>query len=484
MSVRPILRNSIVNLGQIAAAPGGVRGYIERSTGRPVAENPRIVGIAHGGGPANTFNAVAEAFVGKLFKNGCYVFGFEDGCEGLLDNGRGVLLTPENTAGIRNFGDLIIGTARKNPNAAERAYIKTLMQSTGMVAQVFAGGDDTASTTGRCSDDGLNVLSLGKTVDDDLPWITLCYGHLTAIARVSDLLKTYLRDSRAMNSNYFVEVMGRRSGNLAMRSCLKLFQDSQAWEREGVARSFIGEEFTQQGLSQLVSAMQGGNLMAARVLSDLAQAVTIRGKKEGLQWITSNISGVDPADVNVCLEGLRDLMTSIAAERKEEGLKYNVFVGAEGIAERIRSSVTNTDAEGRPLEWTVDLFGQKKTLAPDEHNNPKVGEVKVGRYLAEALHGQIGKRFIFEPLTYQARCVDPVPEDIELSMALGTHAADLVLAGDFGRIVGHRHGRADSTLISELPRDPKTGKITPRCTDLSSEEYYAAKAREWWPQGS
>jgi len=444
-----------------------------RQTGMP-AENgkdPAITLTFNGGGPANVNPAVERGTVVGTENQGGFVFGIEDGCEGLVDGLRGVFLTDLNTIGVQNSGEMIIGTSRKKLSAGERAALRD--QALKYDLQIIGkGGDDTNTTVAELCDAGVSAVGVGKTVDDDLPGAVITFGHRSAIKALADLMVVYRRDAQANSRNLLAEIMGRKNGNLTLRVCAAA----------GATRSFIAEEYSQQGLFQLVTAVERGSDIARRVLTDLTQITTIDGQHRSVEWILQNIADVEAEVVNLDLAAMVGLMHTIAGHRMPE-FPYSTFAMAEGVAERIPATPTKFDGgTGMPVEWEMDILGAQKVLKADAHFTPEVGRVKIGREVAPQLEkGEEGRRTFFERLTYEARCADGTAEDIAVAMRLGFHATRLLAEGRTGRMVVEGPGQiATSVAYSDLERHPVTGKIVPRSADLSSQEYLYIKAFEYF----
>lgn len=444
-----------------------------RQTGMPVEnrEDPEITLTYNGGGPGNVNSAVERGIVVGTENKGGLVFGIEDGCEGLVDGLRGVFLTDLNTVGVQNSGELIIGTSRTKLSARDRATLRDQALKYGLQI-IGKGGDDTNTTVAELCEAGVSAVGVGKTVDDDLPGAVITFGHRTAIKALADLMVVYRRDAQANSRNLLAEIMGRKNGNLTLRVCAAA----------GATRSFIAEEYSQQGLSQLVTAIERNNDIARRVLADLAQITTIDGQRRSAEWIINNIADVDAEAVNLDLAAMVGLMHTIAGHRMPE-FPYSTFAMAEGVAERIPATPTKFDEKTQmPIEWEMDILGAHKVLKADDHFTPEVGRVKIGREVAPQLErGEHGRRTFFERLTYEARCADGTAEDIAVAMRLGYHATMLLAEGRTSRMVVEGPGQiATSVAYSDLERHPVTGKIVPRSADLSSQEYLYIKACEYF----
>ena len=88
----------------------------------------------------------------------------------MLD-GNAVELTPASTAGILPRGGTILGTSRTNPykgGADGTAAVRATLEAEGIDALIPIGGEDTLGVAGRLSADGVPVVGVPKTIDNDL----------------------------------------------------------------------------------------------------------------------------------------------------------------------------------------------------------------------------------------------------------------------------------------------------------------------------
>ncbi len=479
MGVMRALQPELTSMQTMRNSAGGIRSYAAKVPGirlRPGTE-PRILGLLFAGGPANVEGAIVEPMVRIAAENGAVVFGFEDGFKGLLDGGRGVFLNPYFAQGLSRVGGGIIGTDRLNPTSEQRKTIAQMLKEWGIFCLNDGGGDDTQSTSKKLSDDGANIIGLAKTVDDDLPE-TQTYGFITAYSVIGGILNTYDNEAVTTNSTAIAQIMGRKSGSLTLKSS----------QIGGVTRSYIGEEFSQRGLAQLVSACARGEWLAQAILRDIANIVRIGGNIKSADWITGNIGSVPESDIHLDPVALTEQITGIIAQRKEEGRRDNLFTLAEGIAEKLPYKVTQADEQGYPLKAIVPIFGKEKDIEFDEHHNPRLGPLKIGDDINDQVRIATGKqnratglaekgKTIFNSFTYEARCVDvPNPADVLIANAMARQAVTGALAGRFGFMSGFQNGRAIAVDFRDIPFDPTTGKIIPRVVDLSSPAYFDAKS--------
>jgi 6-phosphofructokinase 1 len=176
------------------------------------------VGILTGGGDCPGLNAVIGAVVRKMNRAGKSVLGFLDGWRGLIE-GNYVELSVENTSEIVPLGGTIIGTSRTNPyKKAEESLpkLKKVWQETGLEALVAVGGDDTLGVAHRLhSEEGLNIVGVPKTIDNDISATDFTFGFDTAVNNAVEAIDKVRTTADSHHRVFVVEVMGRHAGWIA-----------------------------------------------------------------------------------------------------------------------------------------------------------------------------------------------------------------------------------------------------------------------------
>src|SRR5438874_7676425 len=128
------------------------------------------VGMLTGGGDCPGLNAVLRAAVRKAEVHyGDELIGFRDGWRGVMENVT-TDLDVERMRGTLPRGGTVLGASRTNPykidNGVERVQ-KTLAEQN-VDALIAIGGEDTLGVASRLFDDGINVVGVPKTIDNDL----------------------------------------------------------------------------------------------------------------------------------------------------------------------------------------------------------------------------------------------------------------------------------------------------------------------------
>ncbi|TML39705.1 MAG: ATP-dependent 6-phosphofructokinase [Actinobacteria bacterium] len=175
------------------------------------------VGVLTGGGDCPGLNAVIRAVVRKGERvYGDEFVGFADGWRGVIED-RTLTLNVERCRGILPRGGTILGTSRTNPykveGGVERAH-RTL-ESERVEALVAIGGEDTLGVANRLSEEGVRVVGVPKTIDNDLSATEVTFGFHTAVQIATDAIDRLHTTAESHDRVIVCEVMGRHAGWIA-----------------------------------------------------------------------------------------------------------------------------------------------------------------------------------------------------------------------------------------------------------------------------
>src|SRR6202142_945897 len=178
------------------------------------------IGVLTGGGDCPGLNAVIRAVVRKG------TFHYEDGFVGFMEGWRGLLedktmeLDLFAVSGILPRGGTILRTSRTNPakyNDGLRRCSENLRRHN-CEALIAIGGDDTLSVAQKLFENGINVVGVPKTIDNDLSGTDFTFGFDTAVNIATEAIDRVHTTAEAHNRVIVVEVMGRDSGWIATYS--------------------------------------------------------------------------------------------------------------------------------------------------------------------------------------------------------------------------------------------------------------------------
>ncbi len=178
------------------------------------------IGLLTGGGDCPGLNAVIRAVVRKGIDHyGDELLGFADGWRGVLEDSCSAL-TIESTRGILPRGGTILGSSRTNPYKDDSGLdrVRTTLQRHGLDGLIAIGGEDTLGVANRLCGDGLNVIGVPKTIDNDLGATDVTFGFDTALHVATEAIDRLHTTAESHNRILIVEVMGRSAGWIALHS--------------------------------------------------------------------------------------------------------------------------------------------------------------------------------------------------------------------------------------------------------------------------
>jgi 6-phosphofructokinase 1 len=178
------------------------------------------IGVLTGGGDCPGLNAVIRAVVRKgVSEYGHDFLGFRDGWRGPL-RGETVPLGIQQVRGILPRGGTILGTSRTNPYKVEGGVEKVEMslRALGLDALIAIGGEDTLGVARRLHDDGVQVIGVPKTIDNDLAATDYTFGFDTAVNIAMEAIDRLHTTAESHHRALVVEVMGRHAGWIALHA--------------------------------------------------------------------------------------------------------------------------------------------------------------------------------------------------------------------------------------------------------------------------
>jgi 6-phosphofructokinase 1 len=184
------------------------------------------VGVLTGGGDCPGLNAVIRAIVRTGAAEYGYEFtGFRDGWRGPLE-GDTMPLDVQAVRGILPRGGTILGSSRTNPLGESAAAggrsgldrVKGNLATLGVDALVAIGGEDTLGVAGRLCEQGVNVVGVPKTIDNDLSATDYTFGFDTAVNIAMEAIDRLHTTAESHHRALIVEVMGRSAGWIALHA--------------------------------------------------------------------------------------------------------------------------------------------------------------------------------------------------------------------------------------------------------------------------
>ncbi|MDR7303103.1 6-phosphofructokinase [Haloactinomyces albus] len=180
------------------------------------------VGVLTGGGDCPGLNAVLRAVTRKGIEvYGHDILGFRNGWQGPLEG----LVTPlglDDVEAILSRGGTILGSSRTNPyndvDGIDR--LKTTLADNEVDALIAIGGEDTLGVAERLHGEGVPVVGVPKTIDNDLDATDYTFGFDTAVHIATEAVDRLRTTAESHHRALVVEVMGRHAGWIALHAGL------------------------------------------------------------------------------------------------------------------------------------------------------------------------------------------------------------------------------------------------------------------------
>jgi 6-phosphofructokinase 1 len=183
----------------------------------------KAIGILTSGGDCPGLNAAIRGVGKAALKKGWSVIGFYNGFRGLMEN-HTVTLDNVSMAGILTVGGTILGTSRDKPHRMPIGG--KLMDMTDAIVEVYhknhldalvcLGGGGTAKNAYRLHQKGLNVLTLPKTIDNDISGTDISFGFDTALNIATEAIDRLHSTAHSHHRIIVVETMGHNTGWIAL----------------------------------------------------------------------------------------------------------------------------------------------------------------------------------------------------------------------------------------------------------------------------
>ncbi|MCH5373486.1 MAG: ATP-dependent 6-phosphofructokinase [Planctomycetes bacterium] len=258
----------------------------------------KLVGLLTSGGDSPGLNAAIRG-IGKaaLGRYGMQVIGFRDGFRGLMEN-RIQPLDGGSLSGILTVGGTILGTSRDKPNAMPIGG--ALMDMTEVIVDnyrkhhldvlVCMGGGGTQQNAYHLMKQGLNIVTLPKTIDNDVALTDVTFGFDTALGIATEAIDRLHSTAHSHHRIIILELMGHRAGWLALGAGIAGGADvilipEIPYDIDIVAEAILGRYRGGRGFSIVAIAEGARSKEATQALAEqkakAKQNKAQQGKKKG-----------------------------------------------------------------------------------------------------------------------------------------------------------------------------------------------------------
>ena len=177
------------------------------------------IGILTGGGDCPGLNSVIRAVVKKACSENNQVIGFRYGWKGVIE-GDLSMLDLQSVSGILPKGGTILGTSRTNPYKSSEGVekVKTTLNKNNIYGLIAIGGEDTLGVANKLFKEGVKLVGVPKTIDNDLNATDYTFGYDTALNIAMECIDRLHTTAESHNRVMVAEIMGRHAGWIALEA--------------------------------------------------------------------------------------------------------------------------------------------------------------------------------------------------------------------------------------------------------------------------
>ncbi len=334
------------------------------------------IAILTGGGDCPGINAVIRGVTKKaVFQHNMEVIGIEDGYHGLIEN-RYREISYDDVSGILTLGGTILGTSKKaNPYRYAIGKGKNIkfrdlshpaisnLKNLGICCLVCIGGDGTLGIAHRLQKDGIPVIGIPKTIDNDIRGTDITFGFNSAVSIATEGIDRIHTTAESHHRIMILEVMGHTAGWLALHSGVagggdiilipEIPYDIKKISQKVKDRNRKGKRFSIVVVAEGAKP-RGGNVVIKRIVKESADPVRLGGigfvlgeqleKETGLETRTVVMGHLQRGGSPTCFD--RILATSLGTKAVEmiEKEQFGRMVAVKG--DELKTAALKIAAQG------------------------------------------------------------------------------------------------------------------------------------------
>lgn len=360
-----------------------------------MAQATRRIGILTAGGDSPGLNAAIRGFGKAAINNGWQLIGFRDGIRGLVEN-RHTPLDSKALSGILTVGGTILGTSRDKVHRMAidgevrdmRPQVVENYEKEGLSALVLLGGGGTAKNAMRLAEAGLNVITLPKTIDNDIARTDTSFGFATAMEIATEAVDRLHSTAHSHHRIILTEIMGHRAGWLTLGAGIAggadiILLPEIPYSVESVAAT-IKERLNRGSTFSVVAVAEGARDTHDWADYEAAQLLVKAAKTpEAVRAAKAHLANVEDTQREHTFKLARELEAATGLESRVSILGYVQRGGTPCAADRLLASRLGTAAawavgkeqygvmvaargEGTELVPLEEVAGQLK-LVPIDH---------------------------------------------------------------------------------------------------------------------
>ncbi|MEA1014277.1 6-phosphofructokinase [Sphingosinicella sp. LY1275] len=351
------------------------------------------IGVLTGGGDVPGLNACIRSIVMNADDRGWQVVGFRRGWEGVLAidpadfatvAANSLMLTREGVRGIDRTGGTILHTSRADPRTAPggdaTAHVLHVLDRLGVDAMVTLGGDGTLRFSAHLAAQGVPVISVPKTMDNDVFGTDYCIGFSTAVSRSVAAINALRTTVESHERIGVIELFGRRSGETALLAGFLAQVD----------RTIIAEVPADLDTLLPLLAEDKNSNPAHYAMCVISEGATIGGAGAGFEL---SKPASERGDVGVGHRLGQAITDRLGSGTVIQELAYLMRAGEPDAMDRMVGLAFGALA--------VQLLGQGETARMVTLNDGNYGHVPVDTLLGGTKRVDVDG--LYDPLTYRAR---------------------------------------------------------------------------------
>jgi 6-phosphofructokinase 1 len=221
------------------------------------------IGVLTGGGDCPGLNAVLRAVVRTSERQyGSEVIGFRNGWRGLLED-EYMPLDHHKVNRLLTRGGTTLGTMRVAPQRLREGLGRTkeVLEQHGVDVLIPIGGEGTLTAAAWLSDEGVPVVGVPKTIDNDIDGTDLTFGFDTAVSIATEMIDRLHTTAESHQRVLLVEVMGRHAGWIALNAGMAagahlMLMPEQPFDVEDVCR-LVSDRFDRGNTHVIIVVSEG-----------------------------------------------------------------------------------------------------------------------------------------------------------------------------------------------------------------------------------
>jgi 6-phosphofructokinase 1 len=347
-----------------------------------MAEAKKRIGILTAGGDSPGLNAAIRGFGKAAIANGWELLGYRDGIRGLVEN-RYTPLDSGALSGILTIGGTILGTSRDKVHrmavdgdtADMRPQVVENYEKEGLSALVLLGGGGTAKNAMRLAESGLNVITLPKTIDNDIARTDTSFGFATAMEIATEAVDRLHSTAHSHHRIILTEIMGHRAGWLTLGAGIAggadiILLPEIPYSVDSVAER-IKSRLQHGSTFSVVAVAEGARDMQDAADYEAAQLLVRAAKTpEAVRAARAHLANVEDAQREHTFKLARELEAATGLESRVSILGYVQRGGIPCAADRLLASRLGTAAahavEKEQFGVMVAARGEDTELVPLE----------------------------------------------------------------------------------------------------------------------